>query len=376
MSVYSILDYGRMIADQVRTSAYRAALERAVRPGSVVVDLGAGTGVFSLLACRLGVSRVYAIEPACSIEVLRECAEAAGVADRVTCIQKLAREVELPERADVLVADLRGSLPLYGDHLEVMADAVRRFLGSEGIVIPRRDALWVALVSDAGLFHERVGVWRDNTCGLDLEPARRYASNTMGASRLAAETLLSEPEQWAVIDYTAIEGAGRSGEAELGVTRDGEAHGLAVWFDAELDAETRMSNSPLAAPMIYRQTFFPLPRPVRVSGGQRVHVAISAEPLHGDYLWRWRISAGGTDFEQSTFHGQPLAANALRRRSLDFRGTLNDEGRCLSKALEGLGRGDSVDEIAARLAADEPGRFPSRADARRFVAGVSADYGE
>jgi hypothetical protein len=41
---YSLLDYGRMISDHVRTDAFLRALTRAVHADSVVVDIGTGTG--------------------------------------------------------------------------------------------------------------------------------------------------------------------------------------------------------------------------------------------------------------------------------------------------------------------------------------------
>ena len=56
--MYTVDSFGRMIADPARSTAYAEALRRCVRPGDVVVDLGAGTGAFSLLACRLGAGRV------------------------------------------------------------------------------------------------------------------------------------------------------------------------------------------------------------------------------------------------------------------------------------------------------------------------------
>ncbi|MBW3656542.1 MAG: hypothetical protein KY444_10570 [Gemmatimonadetes bacterium] len=42
MADYSLLGYGDMMADRVRMDAYAAALEQAVRPGSVVLDIGTG----------------------------------------------------------------------------------------------------------------------------------------------------------------------------------------------------------------------------------------------------------------------------------------------------------------------------------------------
>ena len=52
---YTIRGHGNMLADRVRMDAYAAALEAVVRPGSVVLDVGTGTGMFALPACRLGV---------------------------------------------------------------------------------------------------------------------------------------------------------------------------------------------------------------------------------------------------------------------------------------------------------------------------------
>ena len=72
--MYSIADYGAMIADEVRMGAFVRALRQAVKPGAVVIDIGTGTGIFALLACRFGARRVYAIEPSDAIQVAREIA--------------------------------------------------------------------------------------------------------------------------------------------------------------------------------------------------------------------------------------------------------------------------------------------------------------
>jgi len=58
--MYSLGGYGTMVADRVRVDAYAKALSKTVREGAVVVEIGTGPGIFAVLACRLGASRVYA----------------------------------------------------------------------------------------------------------------------------------------------------------------------------------------------------------------------------------------------------------------------------------------------------------------------------
>jgi type II protein arginine methyltransferase len=53
-----------MLADGVRNSMYRAAIERAVyaRPGCSVIDIGAGSGLLGVIASRAGAARVDCVE--------------------------------------------------------------------------------------------------------------------------------------------------------------------------------------------------------------------------------------------------------------------------------------------------------------------------
>src|ERR1700722_2202928 len=133
--MYSLRGYGEMIADQVRVEAYAQALRKTVKPGNVVLDIGTGPGIFAVLACKLGARRVYAVEPDEIIQVGREVAAANGCADRIVFIEEMSTAINLPEKADVIVSDLRGVLPLFQVHIPSIIDARARFLAPAGKMI-------------------------------------------------------------------------------------------------------------------------------------------------------------------------------------------------------------------------------------------------
>ena len=86
---YNLLDYGAMMNSEPRMTAYDAALRQTIKPGSLVYDIGAGPGVFSLLACKYGARSVIAIEPDDSIELAGTFANANGYDSRITSFQGL-----------------------------------------------------------------------------------------------------------------------------------------------------------------------------------------------------------------------------------------------------------------------------------------------
>jgi protein arginine N-methyltransferase 1 len=102
--------YCKYLTDEVRLSAYQRPINATVRPGDVVLDLGSGTGILGLFACRAGAAYVYSIEVGSIIGLAREICRVNGFLDRVTYMRGLSTELELSRKADVVVADEIGNL--------------------------------------------------------------------------------------------------------------------------------------------------------------------------------------------------------------------------------------------------------------------------
>lgn len=315
--MYSLQFYGQMLADAPRMDAYASALRQAIKPDSVVMDLGCGPGVFALLACKLGARRVYAVEPNNVIGLAREAAVANGFASRIEFFDTLSTDVTLPEPATIIVSDLRGVLPYYQQHLPSILDARKRLLARDGVLIPRRDILWAAVVEAPDQYAELINPWQ-NQFGLDLSAGTRFITNTWRKSHIHPEQFLAAPVCWQTIDYHEIDTPEARAEISWRSARNGTAHGFAVWFDSELVDDVGFSNHPAAPRMIYGQGFFPFSQPVQLSQDDRIELRLAARFVQDDYVWRWdtdfseqgRIKAS---FRQSTFYGVPLSTAQLRQ---------------------------------------------------------------
>ena len=130
------VEHARMLHDDRRTRDYLAALAEAVRPGDVVLDIGTGSGVLAVAAARAGARRVYAVEGSDIAEVAERVFAANGVDGRRHARSRLVAAVELPEPADVLVAEIIGNEPLEEEILETTLDARRRLLKPDARLIP------------------------------------------------------------------------------------------------------------------------------------------------------------------------------------------------------------------------------------------------
>lgn len=377
---YSVWSYGEMISDRVRMDAYTAALREAVKPGAVVVDIGTGTGVFAMLACQFGARKVYAIEPSVSIQVAQEIATANGLADRIEFINDLSTNLTLPERADVVISDLRSVLPFFQHHFASIADARRRLLKPDGVLIPAKDRLRVALVSDPEQYRRIVGPYVDSRLDFDMSATLRYVTNEWRkAPRLDATGLFLAPKTWLEIDYATWDQTDALSEVSWEVDRSETVNGFCLWFDAELADGIGFTNAPGQPALIYGRAYFPWTTPVELSAGDHVSITLSTRLQQGQYVWSWRTKVASAEadkasFTQSTFLSAPLSLAQLRKRSEDHVPNLNPRARIHEFILQQMAGGDTLGAVARRVQQQFPEHLPDLQAALHEVADVAERY--
>jgi protein arginine N-methyltransferase 1 len=353
--MYKVEHYGRMIADDVRMGSYARAMEELLKPNSVVLDIGTGTGICALLACRLGARRVYAVEPSDVICIAREAARENGFSDRIEFIQDVSTQITLREPADLVVSDLRGVLPPFERHIPAIIDARDRLLAPDGVLIPQRDVLYAAVVEAPRIYDGYLTPWRSNHHGVSMRAAEAVATNSGYNVWLRPEELLAPPQVWAAIDYPTVISPDVRGTASLTTSRAGTGHGIAIWFDTYLGGSASFSNAPGEPPLIYGSMFFPWPRPVELGVGSGVSVTIHADLVGGGYIWRWDtcISEGDRSsksvFRQSTFSSASASPYRLRKRASTHRPTLSEKGEIDRQILLLMDGQTSLEEITSRV---------------------------
>ncbi|PJF38531.1 MAG: hypothetical protein CUN55_17015, partial [Phototrophicales bacterium] len=168
--MYTLTNYATMIRDAVRIAAYQQALQRVIKPTSFVIDLGAGTGVMSFLAAQLGAHHVYAIETNPCIRLGRLIADANGLGNKISFLEGSFEKAQLQQKADILVADIRGQLPLFHDSLVVMKKAREQLLKPDGVLMPQRDLLLGALITAEEYYAQMIlDPWAINTLNVNMK---------------------------------------------------------------------------------------------------------------------------------------------------------------------------------------------------------------
>ncbi|XP_059632730.1 probable histone-arginine methyltransferase 1.3 [Cornus florida] len=281
-----LLHQQNMLQDYVRTGTYYAAVieNRADFTGRVVVDVGAGSGILSLFAAQAGAKHVYAVEASEMAEYARKLiAGNPSLGQRITVIKGKVEEVELPEKADILISEPMGTLLVNERMLESYVIARDRFLVSNGKMFPTVGRIHMAPFSDEYLFAEianKALFWQQpNYYGVDLTALHGSAFQGYFSQPVVDAfdpRLLVAPSISHVINFTSIK---EEDLYEIDIplkftaTVGGRIHGLSCWFDVLFNGSTVqrwLTTAPGAPTTHWYQLRCVLFQPLYAMAGQEI----------------------------------------------------------------------------------------------------------
>jgi protein arginine N-methyltransferase 1 len=244
-----------MLNDKPRTDTFIAAINDTVREGDVVVDIGTGTGVLALASARAGAKHVYAIEATEIGQAAKELFEANGFADRITLIPGWSSQVQLPEKANVLVAEIIGNDPLEEGVMETFADARRRFLTPDARIIPSRVQSFGAPIEIDEAVYKRFAFTPESTLawrewyGFDFASLLETGVNKSIVMRLMPHEIrswpqLSDPVLLADLDLSGTTVPRVNETTSFTITKDGTMSGFIVYFNLDVSPGQQLSTAP------------------------------------------------------------------------------------------------------------------------------------
>lgn len=265
-----------MVFDMHRVGAYRRAIHQVVKPGSVVADIGTGTGILAFLALQAGAKRVHAIERTGIIECARELAVMNGFDKRIVFHHCDSKDARLNEGVDVIISELIGHMGFEEGIANTLMDARDRLLHPNGVIIPNRLSLYAAPVSASGIMDEVINVW-DQIHGIDFSPMRQRALNASYVTTISERDLIGESVSVLSMQMDVAIPQRLSTTKVFKAFRPGNVDGFAVWFAATLTDSVEITSGPWSKTH-WKQCFVPLKSPVYVTEDDELHASITITP--------------------------------------------------------------------------------------------------
>ena len=105
--------HGPILLDRARNAAYARAIAAAVRPGMLVLEIGAGSGLLAMMAARAGAEVVACEENPIIAAAAERIVAHNGLADRIRIVAKRSDAMtipdDLPRPADLVLHEIFGS---------------------------------------------------------------------------------------------------------------------------------------------------------------------------------------------------------------------------------------------------------------------------
>ncbi|UYY78758.1 50S ribosomal protein L11 methyltransferase [Sphingomonas sp. R1] len=275
-----------MMNDVPRNDAFEAAIRAAIgqRGGEArVLDIGAGSGLLSLMAARGGARRVVACEMEPMIaEMAQHIVAANGYADRVTVHAKPSTELtvgaELEGPADILVSEILSSDLLTEKVLDTFEDAHRRLLSPDAIVIPRVASAMGCLVASENLAdYAFVG----DVSGFDLSAFGAFAPQRLPIhGTMTGWQRLSDDLELVRLDLRQKKHDATLARLRIPVTAAGRAIGIVQWMHIDLWDGVTFDNHPNGYhDGGWLQVLHSFPEAIDVTAGETLDIAVGHDRI-------------------------------------------------------------------------------------------------
>jgi type I protein arginine methyltransferase len=303
-----------MLNDALRMRAYEKGIKEAVKKDSIVVDVGTGTGILSLWALEAGAKKVYGIEVNKNrIQRALKRITNAGFKDKFEIINALSYDVQLPERADLIISEILGNLADNEDMIRILNDAHNRFLSPEGKMLPLTTETYLVPVTSVKAHNQILG---KNVKGINAAYDLNDLLSKLGISNqfdiyydviIPESSRLADSELVRVFKFDGTEEPEYESEHTFTIKKEGTFTGFQGYFIARLsdnvnldisgdDIENRQTSD------CWKHCYLPIQTSFSVSEGDiitlrfaRHYPTLSNSPFRQCYSWGGSVKRNGAE---------------------------------------------------------------------------------
>lgn len=205
--VPGVLQYHQlMLCDGLRNRMLSEAIKKHVTEETNFLDIGAGTGVWAILAAKLGAKRVVAVEiEECLIPIIFRHAQENGVANKIEIIHGNSDDVKIRGKFDLIVSELFGGDAMGDATTKSFISLRNRFLAPNGILIPQKLSMLAAPIHLERSV-QNVPADLPINCSF-LKTLRLNYSQTLSLADREKVRFLAEPQVIVASDFRTIEAA-------------------------------------------------------------------------------------------------------------------------------------------------------------------------
>mmetsp|Transcript_52877 Transcript_52877/g.169363 ORF Transcript_52877/g.169363 Transcript_52877/m.169363 type:complete len:407 (+) Transcript_52877:58-1278(+) len=273
-----------MLEDSHRTGSYFNAImwNPNCFEGKVVLDVGAGTCILSIMAARAGARQVFAVEATDMAERSRKIVEHNGLGGVIRVIQGTIETVALPCKVDVIVSEWMGYFLLRESMLDSVLIARDKHLKPGGAMFPSHATLSLAPLGQVKSLKDKWATWEgekqhwatfsndmknwyetDFSCVQEdfIREQRKYYLQTGAFANLTPKHLAGPGRPLLELDLLKVTVDELRAPTEplrvsMRIARDGPVEGFAGYFDAffrgspesPVEQEVTLTTAPTVGP--------------------------------------------------------------------------------------------------------------------------------
>ncbi len=251
----------KMLSDGARMKAYERAVNENANlfKDKVVMDIGAGSGILSLLAARAGAKRVFSVEASDMASLCEKTIEENGFNHVCSVIHSKIEDVlnneqlkvvlgDYLSKVDVIISEWMGLLLVQESVLDSVLYARDKFLNPDtGVLFPSHARIYICPTDTSQEFK----VW-DDVCGFKFDSLKGNARKQLVDSSplrrsLHANCLCAKPKlfkYFALKNLSALRLHHMQNELTFLVDK-GKFNSVSIWFDVRFaySEDSKLSGS-------------------------------------------------------------------------------------------------------------------------------------